>query len=136
MAEAIARFQALEGSLSLGGGDLLFVSAGTSASDGDRISREALDSLQRLGIDHSGRSKRLTAKMVRGADFVFGMTAHHVNAARSLVAGERDQMAKIRALDDDEDVQDPIGMGQTAYDRLAKNLVELIPRRISEMLQA
>jgi hypothetical protein len=59
-----------------------------------------------------------------------------VSRARDLVAGDPAALARIHVLDPDGDVDDPIGLGQRAYDDLAKYLVELIPRRVAGMLGA
>jgi len=134
MAEAIARAEVEAGHIGGDRGRIFTVSAGTSAFDGSPCSGEAIDALRRIGVDHEGRSKRLTAQMIRGADLVFGMTAGHVAAARSLVAGEPEQSAKIHPLDPDADVDDPIGLGHASYDRLARQFRDLIPRRLAEML--
>ena len=134
MAEAIARFQVEAGKIGQDHGKIFVISAGTSASDGALVSNEAIQTLKRMGIAHDGRSKRLTSQMVRAADIVFGMTASHVKQARDLVAGEKQQVAKIHALDECGDVWDPIGLGDVAYDRIAAEFMELIPRRLSEVL--
>jgi protein-tyrosine-phosphatase len=73
--------------------------------------------------------------MVRKADLVFGMTASHVLRARSLVADDARAVARVHPLDAEGDVDDPIGMGQRAYDELGEYLRELIPRRITELLR-
>lgn len=136
MAEAIARHQFDREKVGGITGSVFVASAGMSACDGSHISPEAIDSLQRMGISHDGSSKRLSAEMIRRADLVLGMTAGHVNGARRLVAGEPEHIAKIVALDPDGDVEDPIGMGNAAYDRLGAQFLELIPRRLSEMLKS
>lgn len=133
MAEAIARHLIDSGELGPFEEKMFAVSAGTSALDGSTVSPEAIHALARLGIGHDGRSKRLTAKMIRGADWVFGMTANHVHQARQLVASEREQVSKIVPLDPDGDVEDPIGLGDAAYDRLARVLMELVPKQLAEM---
>lgn len=136
MAEAIARHQLETGKVAAVTDAIFVASAGTSACDGSHISPEAIESLHRLGISHDGSSKRLSAAMIRRADLVLGMTASHVNGARGLVAGEKEHLAKIMPLDPDGDVEDPIGMGDAAYDRLGAQLLELIPLRLSEMLKS
>ena len=136
MAEAIARFQIESGNVEGDIGRIFTVSAGTSASDGAPISPEAVPSLKRRGIPSDGGSKRLNAAMIRAADLVFGMTASHVNYARNLVTGEKEHLAKIHPLDPEGDVEDPIGMGGASYDRLAVEFMDLIPRRLSEMLKS
>jgi len=79
-------------------------------------------------------SKRLTPEMNRKADLVLGMTSAHVARARALVAGDAEAMARVQPLDPEGDVDDPIGMGQRAYDELAVYFAELIPQRVAGML--
>ena len=87
-----------------------------------------------LGLEQDGRSKPLTAEMIRNAKAVFAMTSDHVEAARRLVDEAPEQVEKIQRLDPAGDAHDPIGQGQDAYDRLAGHFRELIPRRLREVL--
>ena len=135
MAEAIGRHILEAGGVDAVSERVFVASAGVAATDGLPVSTEAIEALKRLGIHHDGRSKRLTAAMIQKADLVLGMTAGHVASARALVAGEPDQVAKIRPMADRVDIEDPIGLGRVAYDRLAKRLMDLMPMRISEMLR-
>lgn len=112
----------------------LAVSAGVSAAGDAPVTPETLAVLESLGIDHDGRSKPLTAEMIRNAKVVLCMTRRQAEAARLLVADEPEHVAKIHVLDPDEEVEDPIGQGQNAYDALAKRFMELIPRRLKEVL--
>jgi protein-tyrosine-phosphatase len=133
MAEAIAR-HALESGAVRGAGREVFVcSAGLAAWDGGPISEETVAALQRLGIEFDGQSKRLTAEMIRKAHLVLGMSRAHITAARALVAGEP-HADKVQLLDPTRDVEDPIGMTQSAYDALADRMVRLIPPRLVELL--
>lgn len=134
MAEGIAWKLQKEGRLPKGYADAFFASAGVNAFDGMGTSPETVDVLERLGAPPPEHSKRLTVEMVRKADLVLGMTAAHVESARSLVAHEPALRAKIHTLDPDGDIGDPIGLGQVAYDELGAYLVELIPERLTEML--
>jgi hypothetical protein len=61
------------------------------------------------------------------------MTRSHVVGARALVAGEPHQ-DKVHALDPAGDLEDPIGMGQNAYDALAVRLDRVLPERLSSLL--
>jgi hypothetical protein len=72
--------------------------------------------------------------MISNADVVFCMTASHVAAAQALVGEGSPHAAKIVLLDPDGDMEDPIGMGQSAYDSLSERLMQLIPQRLTEML--
>ena len=87
-----------------------------------------------MGIDHIGSSKMLTPEMVRKADVVFCMTEAHVVGAAGLVAEEVEHRDKIVRLDPEADLEDPIGLGQEAYDALAARLLEMIPARLTETL--
>jgi hypothetical protein len=42
--------------------------------------------------------------------------------------------SRIVAIDPDGDIADPIGLGQRAYDKLGEHFSELIPKRLSGML--
>jgi protein-tyrosine phosphatase len=133
MAEAIAR-HFIEGGLLGTDEDIFVASAGVQAPDGSPVTPETIDSLQRLGIEHEGRSKRLTANMIRNADLVFTMTGAHLDAARALVSDSPRDQNKIVSLEPDHDIEDPIGYGQQAYDSLSQHLMMLVPQRLKEML--
>lgn len=136
MAEGIAQKLSEQGTFPASMGELFFASAGVSAFDGGATSHETVEVLQRMKAPVPERSKRLTAEMIRKADLVLGMTGSHVARARALVAGDSNAQAKIQPLDPDGDVDDPIGLGQRAYDDLGDYFAELIPRRIAGMLGA
>jgi len=101
---------------------------------GQPPSADAIRALRAIGIDHTGRSKPLTREMIEKADLILCMTRGHVDAARRLVADRPALKDRIQLLDPAGDVDDPIGMGQEAYDELARQFAELIPSRISAML--
>lgn len=135
MAEAIAR-QWIR-SEELGDPKQIFVaSAGVAASDGRPIAYEAEQALARLGLDHEGATKPLTAEMIRKAELVLCMTEEHVRAARELVASEEEHEAKIFALDPESDLEDPVGLGQAAYDQLVKRFQKIVPKRLKELMAA
>lgn len=133
MAEAIARQHVSKGLL--GGNEEIFVaSAGLQASDGVPTTTETRQSLRRLGIEHEGRSKRLTAPMIHKADLILCMSGAQLAAARALVAESSSDVDKIVLLDPDRDIEDPIGTGQEAYDSLSRRLSKLIPQRLKDLL--
>jgi protein-tyrosine phosphatase len=134
MAEAIAR-NALEREPSIAAdGEVFVASAGVAAASGMPVSSEALAALKRLGIQHEGRSKPLTAAMIRNADLVLCMSAGHVATARRLVGDTPAHREKVHVLDPAGDIVDPIGQGQDEYDALALRLARLIPQRLKELL--
>lgn len=133
MAEAIARMVLESGKVPGHGREVFVASAGLAAWDGSPVSGETLESLKKLGISFDGHSKRLTPEMIRKASVVLTMTRAHMVSARSLVGGEPDQ-DKVQMLDPAGDLDDPIGMGQAAYDALAGRLSRVLPGRLKELL--
>lgn len=131
MAEAIARSLIDRGLLGDGTGYFV-ASAGVATGGGSPPTPEALAALAALGIDHAGTSKPLTAEMIRKADIVFGMTERHVQTARETAGDERAD--RIVRLDPDADIEDPIGLDQSAYDALARTFLDVIPRRLKELM--
>lgn len=137
MAEAVAQhwLESDRGAAALptDAGPYLFASAGVAAGEGMSTAAEAVEALARTGISFKGRSKQLTAEMIREATAVLCMTAGHVAAAKAL-AGTTGDAGKIAALDPAGDIPDPIGMGQATYDAVAARLAALVPRRVLEVL--
>ncbi len=133
MAEAITRSLIDKGILGDGSG-FFVASAGVATGGGSPPTPEALEALAALGIDHTGTSTPLTGEMVRNADIVFGMTEGHVRAARE--AAGKEAPDRVVRLDPDTDIEDPIGLDRSAYDALAQALLEIIPRRLKEFMNA
>jgi protein-tyrosine-phosphatase len=133
MAEAVARDLLESGQVPGHGREVFVASAGLGAWDGSPFSEETLAALRKRGISLDGHSKRLTPEMVRKAALVLGMTRSHVVAARALVGGEEHQR-KVHLLDPAGDLDDPIGMGQEAYETLAERLERVLPGRLKELL--
>jgi L-threonylcarbamoyladenylate synthase len=134
MAEAIARHALDQGLVKGVEGQVFVASAGLSAGEGMPVSEETIEALEKLGIEHEGSSKRVTADMLRKADRVFAMTESHRVAAQRLLGDDERAKARVERLDPDADVEDPIGMGTTAYHALARKFRTLIPRRLAEAL--
>ncbi len=131
MAEAIARHW-LENQASDAIGEVFVASAGVSAVNGFQPTQESISALKERGISHDGLSKTLTAEMIQNADLVFCMTASHVSATWIITGDDCDE--KIMRLDPEADIEDPIGSDQSAYDALADQFMELIPKRLKENL--
>ncbi len=131
MAEAIAR-HLIDGGLLGDRSDVFVASAGVAAGGDAPATIEAVAALAALGIDHSGSSTPLTGEMIDKADLVFGMTEEHVRIARNVADSQPDD--RIVRLDPDGDIEDPIGLDQSAYDALARRFLAIIPRRLKELL--
>lgn len=129
MAEAIAR-QLLERE-GIAGEFASAVSAGVAASGSSPATPEALDALSRLGIPApSHRSRRVTRELVDEAEAVYAMTAAHRDAILNIAPGARD---KVELLDaDGNDIEDPVGLGQTVYDRTAERMLRLVRERLAQ----
>lgn len=136
MAEGIAQKLFDQGKFPAAVGALFFASAGVAAFEGAPTSEETLAVLEAMKAPVPGHAKRLTPDMIKRADLVLGMTASHVARARAMVAGDAGAAARVHSLDPDGDIDDPIGLGQRAYDDLAAYFAELIPRRVAGMLGA
>ena len=132
MAEGIGRDLASKRGIPGVNEDIFFASAGVFAADGVPMSPESADALARRGIDPEGRSTRLTPDMIANADLVLGMTESHVLAARQM-QGPHDH-TPIERVDPDGDIEDPIGQGQDAYDRVAARLDRVLPERLEHLL--
>jgi protein-tyrosine-phosphatase len=133
MAESIARRAIDQGALGPHP-DVFVASAGLQADDGAPPTQETINTLAKMGLEYHGRSKPLTEQMIRKADLVLCMTASQQASARALVGNSPEQVDKILMLDPDADIEDPIGMGQAAYDVVGQRLSMLIPNRLSEVM--
>jgi protein-tyrosine phosphatase len=84
MAELLAR-RALDAALGQEAARFVVSSAGTWGHDGSPMEAEAVEVLDRLGIDgRSFRARELTTAMLAGADLVLGVAREHSLAAASL----------------------------------------------------
>jgi protein-tyrosine phosphatase len=104
-------------------------SAGLHAAGGGRASAEAVHAAREQGADISRhRTRRATAELITDADLVFCMTAEQVEAARRLAPGEAD----VRRLDPQGEIPDPVGGGEEAYRRTARNIVRAVKELLAE----
>ncbi|MEM1423640.1 MAG: low molecular weight protein arginine phosphatase [Planctomycetota bacterium] len=115
------------------GGDGIFIaSAGVAAGSGAPMTLEAEEALEKLGvpiIEH--RSTPLSAPMVGGAHAVFGLTASHVDAIRSIAPDAGETVAVLDPTG--QDVPDPIGAGLDVYLETARRLRTLVAHRLREL---
>lgn len=134
MAEAIARKIAIERGLA----DLDVASAGTSAWDGAAASDGALLVGMERRFDLSGhRSQQLTPALVKDADLIITMSAHHLERVEALGGAGKSFLltgypiagSTARA------VEDPIGGDLDAYRTTADELETEI-RRVFDRLAA
>lgn len=109
------------------------LSAGTFAMDGMPVSPEAVDVLQRQGIDISGhRSTALTTELIHQADVIYCMTRSHLSVILNSVPAVAD---RVFLIDPEGDIEDPIGGGVDVYDRCQAQIGRGLEQRLKEHLQ-
>ncbi len=134
MAEALAR-RILAGKLGIPQDQLesrgiAVLSAGSFALPGARATPQAVDAVQQLGADLTRhRSRPLSVELVNQADLIFTMSRNHARDVIALVPAAAD---KTSPLDPDADIEDPIGGDASLYQELAKQLNDLIEKRLAE----
>jgi protein-tyrosine phosphatase len=108
-------------------------SAGVIALDGIDASAEAIRFCASRGIDITGhKSRRLTAEILKEADYIFAMSAGHRNdiIRLCLQAGQ-----KCMLLNDSGDISDPVGASFEVYEICGSVIEKTVNKRISELLK-
>jgi protein-tyrosine phosphatase len=129
MAEAIAH--GVVAKLGKEGTPIVFSSAGTGASSGAPHTPEGNQAVRSLGYSPTTtRSRPLTREMIAESDLIFAMTRSNL---AGLLAIDPEAAAISELLDPDgEDVPDPIGLPQMAYNETARRIESMIRERIKE----
>lgn len=105
-------------------------SAGVTAGSGAPATEHAVAAAGTQGADISAhRSEPLTRDRIRQADVVFCMTRDHVEMASGLAP---EHAAKIRVLDRERDIVDPIGAGRQMYQQTAEQIAAAIRNLLDE----
>lgn len=108
------------------------LSAGAGTGGGSPISEEAARATAKLGAPMRQRTSRaLTREMLDQADVVWCMTRGHLERALELAPSAREKADTLDPAGDD--VEDPIGQGQGAYDATAERLRGLVRARLREV---
>jgi protein-tyrosine phosphatase len=111
--------------------DLHIRSAGVGAGSGTPRTPEAMKAVKSRGFDPApGSSQPLTRKMIEEADLIYGMTRSHVAAVLAMDPTARTKTALLDPSG--EDVSDPIGSPQNAYNEVAARMESMIGRRLKE----
>ena len=120
---------------SVGSSGISMLSAGVSAKPGRPMTIEAQEALRRLGMsvpDHSTRV--LTLEMVNQAEVIYCMTQSQCEAAIEMFPTS---LTKIKCLDPDGDIEDPIGAGLEKFVQCARRIQDSVRFRFDELgLQA
>lgn len=111
----------------LGKGDIEVISAGVHAIDGIGPTKETIEVMGKEGIDVSGlRSKALTNELIKKADLVLVMAAHHMDdiITRAPEAARKIHLLKQFGIKceaqacEDMDIADPIGKDRDFYEEV------------------
>jgi protein-tyrosine phosphatase len=112
-----------------GAGEFTVTSAGIGADDGRPPSQGTIKAMATRGFDvRSLRSTYLTPRLARQAWRIYVMENYQLNHVRSLV----DEAHKVLLLAGEE-VPDPLGSGQQAYEDVALQIERLLPAVLDEI---
>lgn len=106
-------------------------SAGAWASLGSPATPEAIEAMRRFEVDISThRSQPLTRELIDWAAVVIGMSQSHLDQVIELAP---DAANKVKRLDPQRDIADPIGQAQEVYDQTAREIRRLLEIRLKEL---
>jgi len=126
----------------LGKEDIKVSSAGVSAVDGFHPTPETIEVMKKAGMDVSGmRSRRLTDEIIRGADLILVMAAHHRDDIISRVPEAASKTHILReygktphaGVCESPDIFDPIGRPEEFYEYTRGEIKKEVIR-IAQML--
>lgn len=106
------------------------ISAGAFAMPGSTASPDAIETMNKLGIDLTAHhSQSLTPELIHEADVIYCMTGTHRQAVIKLVKSAAD---KTFTLDPQGDVDDPVGSGSNGYQRCGALIRRQLDQRLKE----
>ena len=109
------------------------VSAGVAAANGIAASPESIRFCDSRGVClASHRSRRLTAEMLDEADYIFAMSAGHLDG---IIDVNPAAASKCRLLQDGSSIADPIGGGFGIYTICGNTIEKAVNKRISELFK-
>jgi protein-tyrosine phosphatase len=107
------------------------LSAGIAARTGASLTPEAQEVLRSLNVPvrpHAARN--LTLELADQAEMIFCMTSAHRKAVLDMLPSVA---WKTYCLDAEGDIEDPIGMGLTAYINCAERIRSLVRLRVEQL---
>ena len=108
-------------------------SAGLFSMGGSPATPEAITAAGENGADISDhRSQKATIKLINESDVVFCMTQFHVDQVLRLVPKAR---TKVKRLDPNGDIPDPIGGGSDVYRKTAEQIGEALKGQMGQRSQ-
>lgn len=116
----------------LGPGVVIVTSAGIGADDGHPPSQGTIRAMAERGFDvRSLRSTYLSRPRALRAWRIYCMEQYQVDHTRSLIP---DAAARVMLFG--EEVDDPLGSGQSAYEDVALQLERLLPAVVEDIARA
>jgi protein-tyrosine phosphatase len=111
---------------------MIVMSAGIAAMAGGRPSAEAVNVMNKVGLDLSQHeSQPLTQQLVEHADHIFTMTRSHRDA---IVAQWPSAASRTRLVcSNEQDVSDPIGGTEAVYEQCSQQLDKELDNRLNEL---
>lgn len=117
----------------LGAGVAMVTSAGIGADNGNPPSQGSIKAMSERGIDARPlRSTYMTGEIAERAWRIYCMEAYQVNFVASMVRENREKVM----LWGGEEIPDPIGSKQKAYDKVALQLERLLPGIVDDIQAA
>jgi L-threonylcarbamoyladenylate synthase len=105
-------------------------SAGALAITGARATPQAIDAALALGADASKhRSRPLSVELIHQADVIYVMSRGHAEAVKALAPSSA---TRLHRLDEDADIEDPIGGDAELYAKVAGRINDLIEKRLPD----
>jgi len=110
------------------------LSAGTYAAADIPISDNAQQALQGLGVEQPDHlSRPLTESLINEADYIYVMSPDHAQVVADLAPQATD---RIRMLNAEAPIADPIGQGLEVYTQCAQNIYRSVQARLDELFGA
>lgn len=107
------------------------MSAGVSARVGEPLTGEAQEALRTLSVQFAPHAARnLTLELAQQAEMIFCMTSAQRDAVVKMLPAVA---SKTRCLDEQTDIDDPIGKGMEAYLNCARRIHDLVCLRLDEL---
>ncbi len=106
------------------------ISGGVFTGGGSPASPQAVHAAAQMGIDIAGhRSRPVGPDLVNEVDVIYCMTRSHQQAIIEMMPSAVD---KTFLLDEPNDIEDPIGADDEAYERTAAEIAAALERRLKE----
>ena len=109
---------------------------GTAAWNGQGASPETLHVLREHGVNLSGHASRaVTQELVEESTDIYTMTESHLAVMLANFPEHADKIRLVTCYTDNRNISDPIGCGQAAYNKVARQLTDAIRAIIARMEQ-